>query len=191
MVEDWPLNPPVMQLDSTPWQPKDDDDTTLGLIPMREGLYLSRNLATIKLGMALGEQTVIGEGRRYGITTPLSAYPAIHIGAQSVKPIEMIAAYTAFATLGPRSEPIGILRVERRPGRRSCVTGTTGARRRPTGSGPTRSSRGKWTGPTVTWRRRSARRTCVIGTGSIPAPSRRRRAPCTRRSTSACLLRPR
>src|SRR5436190_1369296 len=70
MVDDSPLNPPVIQLDSTPWQPKDDDDTTLGLIPMREGLYLSRNLATIKLGMALGEQTVIGEARRYGFTTP-------------------------------------------------------------------------------------------------------------------------
>jgi len=49
IVDDSPLNPPVIQLDSTLWQPKDDDDTTLGLIPMREGLYLSRNLATIKL----------------------------------------------------------------------------------------------------------------------------------------------
>src|SRR5436853_3338282 len=116
IVDDSPLNPPVIQLDSTLWQPKDDDDTTLGLIPIREALYLSRNLATIKLGMALGEQTVIGEARHYGIPTPPSAYPAIHIGAQSVKPIEMIAAYTAFATLGTRSEPIGILRLEDRQG---------------------------------------------------------------------------
>src|SRR3989454_542166 len=92
MVDDSPPTPPVIQLDSTLWQPKDDDDTTLGLIPMREGLYLSRNLATIKLGMALGEQTVIGEARRYGITTPLPPYPSIHIGARGVRPIEMIAA---------------------------------------------------------------------------------------------------
>src|SRR5207253_340410 len=60
MLDDSPLNPPVLQLDSTLWQPKDDDDTTLGMIPMREALYLSRNLATIKLGQGLGEQTVIG-----------------------------------------------------------------------------------------------------------------------------------
>src|SRR3989454_2874980 len=92
IVDDSPLNPPRIQLDSTLWQPKDDDDTTLGLIPMREGLYLSRNLATIKLGTALGEQTVIGEARRYGITTPLPPYPSIHIGARGVRPIEMIAA---------------------------------------------------------------------------------------------------
>src|SRR6266581_4577891 len=116
ILDDSPLNPPVIQLDSTLWQPKDDDDTTLGLIPMREGLYLSRNLATIKLGMALGEQTVIGEARRYGITTPLPPYPSIHIGARGVRPIEMIAAYTAFATLGTRAEPVGILRVEDRQG---------------------------------------------------------------------------
>src|SRR5947208_4162433 len=116
ILDDSPLNPPVIQLDSTLWQPKDDDDTTLGMIPMREALYLSRNLATIKLGMSLGQETVIGEARRYGITTPLPAYPSIHIGARGVKPMEMIAAYTAFATLGTRAEPIGILRVEDRQG---------------------------------------------------------------------------
>src|SRR6266581_4369614 len=116
MLDDSPLNPPVIQLDSTLWQPKDDDDTTLGMIPMREALYLSRNLATIKLGQTLGEQTVIGEARNYGITTPLPAYPSIFIGAKGVKPIEIIGAYTAFATLGTRAEPVGILRVEDRQG---------------------------------------------------------------------------
>src|SRR5213076_265354 len=63
-----------------------------------------------------GEQTVIGEARRYGITTPLPPYPSIHIGARGVRPIEMIAAYTAFATLGTRAEPVGVLRVEDRQG---------------------------------------------------------------------------
>src|SRR5919197_405297 len=116
MLDDSPLNPPVRQLDSSLWQPKDYDDTTLGLIPMRQSLYLSRNLSTIKLGMALGEQTVIGEARRYGITTPLPPYPSIHIGARAVKPIELIAAYSAFANNGTRVEPIGIQRIEDRQG---------------------------------------------------------------------------
>ncbi|PYP60899.1 MAG: hypothetical protein DMD44_00795 [Gemmatimonadetes bacterium] len=116
MLDDSPLNPPVIQLDSTLWQPKDDDDTTLGMIPMREALYLSRNLATIKLGQTLGEQTVIGEARNYGITTPLPPYPSIFIGAKGVRPMEIIGAYTAFATLGTRAEPVGVLRVEDRQG---------------------------------------------------------------------------
>jgi len=116
MLDDSPLNPPVIQLDSTLWQPKDDDDTTLGMIPMREALYLSRNLATIKLGQTLGVETVIGEARSYGITTPLPAFLPILIGARGLKPIEIIDAYTAFATLGTRAEPVGILRVEDRQG---------------------------------------------------------------------------
>jgi len=116
MLDDSPLNPPVIQLDSSLWQPKDYDDTTLGMIPMRQSLYLSRNLSTIKLGMALGEQTVIGEARRYGITTPLPPYPSIHIGARETKPIELISAYSAFANGGVRVEPIGIQRIEDRQG---------------------------------------------------------------------------
>jgi len=116
MLDDTPLNPPVIQLDSSLWQPKDYDDTTLGPIPMRQSLYLSRNLSTIKLGMAIGEQTVIGEARRFGITTPLPPYPSIHIGARETKPIELIAAYSAFANAGVRVEPIGIQRIEDRQG---------------------------------------------------------------------------
>jgi penicillin-binding protein 1A len=116
MVDDSPLDPPVLQLDSTLWQPKDYDDTTLGWISMRRSLFESRNLSTIKLGMSLGEQTVIGEARRYGITTPIPPYPSIHIGARAVYPIEIIAAYSAFATLGTRVNPQFILRVEDRQG---------------------------------------------------------------------------
>jgi len=116
LLDDSPLNPPVIQLDSSLWQPKDYDDTTLGLIPMRQSLFLSRNLSTIKLGMAIGEQTVIGEVRRYGITTALPPYPSIHIGAKGVRPLEIIAAYSSFANLGTRVEPIGIQRIEDRDG---------------------------------------------------------------------------
>lgn len=116
MLDDSPLDPPVLQLDSTLWQPKDYDDTTLGWITMRRSLYESRNLSTIKLGMSLGEQTVIGEARRFGITTPIPPYPSIHIGSRDVYPIEIIAAYSAFATLGTRVSPQFVLRVEDRQG---------------------------------------------------------------------------
>src|SRR3989442_7832481 len=66
--------------------------------------------------MGLGKETVFGEARRFGITTPLRPYPSLHIGANGVRPIEIIAAYTGFATLGTRADPVGILRVEDRQG---------------------------------------------------------------------------
>jgi len=116
ILDDTPLEFPVLQPDSSLWQPQDYDQTTMGPIPMRQSLYLSRNLSTIKLGMALGEQTVIGEARRYGITTPIPPVPSIHIGARGVYPIELISAFTAFATLGTRVLPIGVIRVEDKSG---------------------------------------------------------------------------
>ncbi len=94
------------------WQPKNYDGSFEGNIPMRRALYQSRNLATIRLGMELGEATVIEEARRFGLTSPIPAYPSIHIGAASVYPIEMVAAYSAFATLGTRADPQPIIRVE-------------------------------------------------------------------------------
>jgi penicillin-binding protein 1A len=116
IVDDSPLTTAILQLDSTLWQPQDYDDTTLGFIPMRRSLYESRNLSTIKLGMQLGEAAVIGEARRFGISTPIPPYPSIHIGSAGARPIEVIAAYSAFATLGTRVSPLFVLRVEDRDG---------------------------------------------------------------------------
>ncbi|HXV90754.1 MAG TPA: transglycosylase domain-containing protein, partial [Gemmatimonadales bacterium] len=116
VLDDSPLATPILQLDSTLWQPKDYDDTTLGFIPMRRSLYESRNLSTIKLGMQIGEAAVIGEARRFGISTPIPPYPSIHIGSAGVRPLEMIASYSAFATLGTRVSPLFVVRVEDRDG---------------------------------------------------------------------------
>src|SRR5918992_992666 len=109
------LSDSALSLEQRPgesWQPKNYDGGFEGNIPMRRALYQSRNLATIRLGMELGEATVIEQARRFGITSPIPAYPSIHIGAASVYPIEMVAAYSAFATLGTRADPQPIIRVE-------------------------------------------------------------------------------
>ena len=54
--------------------------------------------------------------RKFGITTPIPPYPSIHIGSADVYPIEMVAAYTAFATLGVRAVPTAMLKVENAKG---------------------------------------------------------------------------
>ena len=63
--------------------------------------------------MELGEQSVIDEARKFGITTPIPPYPSIFIGAADVYPIEMVAAYSAFATLGTRAHADGDHRASR------------------------------------------------------------------------------
>jgi penicillin-binding protein 1A len=114
IVNDSPL---VLQVPGQPeWAPQNYDLKFLGEIPLRESLYLSRNVSTVRLGMELGEQTVINEARNFGITSPIPPYPSIHIGAADVYPIELISAYTAFANLGVRATPNAIIRVENQKG---------------------------------------------------------------------------
>ncbi|HZF66594.1 MAG TPA: PBP1A family penicillin-binding protein [Gemmatirosa sp.] len=94
------------------WSPKNFDGKFMGPIPMRRGLYLSRNLAAVQVGMELGTQNVIAMARRLGLTTPIPEYPSIYLGAAGVFPIELVGAYGTFATLGMHATPYAITRVE-------------------------------------------------------------------------------
>lgn len=96
----------------TPWTPKNYDGRFLGAMPMRRGLFESRNMVAIQTGIELGENTIINEARNFGITTPIPPYPSIFIGSADVYPIEMIASYAPFANQGIRANPNAILRVE-------------------------------------------------------------------------------
>jgi len=99
------------------WTPQNYDLKFAGQMTLRRALYDSRNIPTIKVGQVVGEQTVIDEARRFGISTNVRPVPSIHIGSADVVPMEMIAAYTAYANLGVRTVPQAILRVEDRSGK--------------------------------------------------------------------------
>jgi len=114
IVDDSPVSVP--QSGGGNWTPQNYDGKFEGPMPMRRGLYQSRNIVAIKVGMELGPQSVTEMARKFGLTTPIPPYPSIYIGAADVYPIEMVAAYTAFATLGTRTAPNGIVRVENSKG---------------------------------------------------------------------------
>ncbi|MBA3889540.1 MAG: PBP1A family penicillin-binding protein [Gemmatimonadaceae bacterium] len=94
------------------WTPQNFDLKSSGQISIRQALYQSRNIAMVRLGIELGEGTVADMAKRMGLTTPIPYYPSIFLGAAEVYPIEMVASYSTFATLGNRSTPYSILRVE-------------------------------------------------------------------------------
>ncbi|MEO8564523.1 MAG: PBP1A family penicillin-binding protein, partial [bacterium] len=114
IVDDSPVSVP--QSGGGNWTPQNYDGKFEGPMMMRRGLYQSRNIIAIKVGMELGPQSVTEMARKFGISTPIPPYPSIYIGAADVYPIEMVAAYSAFATLGTRSAPTAIVRVENAKG---------------------------------------------------------------------------
>ena len=114
VVNDAPVT--VEQVAGRPWTPQNYDLQFHGPMTIRRGITLSRNIVAIKVGMELGAESVIGMARDFGITTEIPPYPSIHIGSADVYPIEMIAAFTTFATLGIRSTPFAIVRVENAEG---------------------------------------------------------------------------
>jgi penicillin-binding protein 1A len=111
IIDDAPVS--LMQPgDTMPWEPQNYEGDFRGPMTLRRGLMLSRNLVAVGLGLELGVQAVRGEALRFGISTSVPPYPSMFIGSASVIPLEMVSAYTAFATLGVRAAPIGVLRVE-------------------------------------------------------------------------------
>lgn len=95
-----------------PWEPRNFEGDYRGPMTLRQGLRTSRNLAAIQLGREIGVSTFVGEALRYKISSRIPPVPSTAIGGGDVYPIEMVSAYTAFATLGVHASPVGILRVE-------------------------------------------------------------------------------
>jgi penicillin-binding protein 1A len=111
IIDDAPVS--LMQPgDTMPWEPQNYEGDFRGPMTLRRGLALSRNLVAVRLGLEIGVQAVRGEALRFGISTTVPPYPSMFIGSASVIPLELVSAYTAFATLGTRAAPVGILRVE-------------------------------------------------------------------------------
>jgi penicillin-binding protein 1A len=115
LLDDSPLSVPMG--DGSEWTPQNYENGGSGAkYPMRQALYNSINIPTVRLGLELGETSVIDMARKFGLSTPIPAYPSIFLGAAEVYPIEMVAAYSAFATLGQRAVPQAIVRVESNKG---------------------------------------------------------------------------
>jgi penicillin-binding protein 2D len=98
------------------YRPDDADGKFLGAMTMRDALVQSRNSVAVQLALRVGLDTVIALARRVGITTPVAPVPASAIGASGVHPIDLVAAYGAFATLGQVTQPQFLTRIDDRSG---------------------------------------------------------------------------
>ena len=115
MMEDTALR--ITLRGSSVYSPRNSDGRFRGPISLREGLVESVNTIAVQLAQTLGWQTLPGLAARFGIRSQVQPYPSSAIGASAVAPIEMAAAYTAFANGGMRVEPFLVRRVADGTGR--------------------------------------------------------------------------
>ena len=99
------------------YSPDNADNTFMGPVTLRDALAFSRNTVAVQLGMQVTMDSVAALAARVGIDEPMAPYPSSAIGASVVRPVDFVAAYTAFATNGLAVEPRYITRMEDRGGR--------------------------------------------------------------------------
>jgi penicillin-binding protein 1B len=84
------------------WQPRNFDRQSHGDVLLFKALAHSYNLATARLGMKLGLESVVDMLRRLGIERDIPEVPALTLGAGEYSPMDMAAMYQAIAAGGFR-----------------------------------------------------------------------------------------
>lgn len=98
------------------WEPRNYDGTFAGRVTLRQALAQSRNVPTVRLAEAVGYDRIAALAASDGITSKVPLLPSMPLGTVAVSPLELTAAYTAFASLGWQVAPRVVLRVERADG---------------------------------------------------------------------------
>ena len=82
------------------WAPKNYDGKYHGTVTLKTALAKSLNAATVRLASRIGVDDIIEMAKRLGIESPLQPYLPLALGASDVTLLEMVHAYSAFATGG-------------------------------------------------------------------------------------------
>ncbi len=95
------------------WEPKNYDGKFEGPMRLRTALAKSKNMISIRLLQAIGPHYAQDYIQRFGFDPKMHpAYLTMALGAGSVTPLQMAAAYAVFANGGFRVKPWFIARIE-------------------------------------------------------------------------------
>lgn len=113
------------------WDPSDaSTPKNISTVPMTAALARSYNNATVSLLPLLSgtpetdriedlepaARKIVEMAKTLGIKSPMKPYPAIALGTEDMSLLEMVSAYTTFASGGVYNEPVAILRIEDKDG---------------------------------------------------------------------------
>ena len=101
----------------TEWKPRNFDEKFYGPITFRQALSRSRNVVTIKILKDIGIDYTIEYATQLGIQSPLSNDLSLALGSSSLSLMEITSAYSTFANMGKKAEPIFITKITDKEGR--------------------------------------------------------------------------
>lgn len=99
------------------WRPKNDTNTFLGPIRMREALYKSRNLVSIRLLQSMGVDRTIDYISKFGFNKQdLPRNLSLALGTATLTPMEIATGWSTFANGGYKITPYIIEKIDSRNG---------------------------------------------------------------------------
>ena len=110
IVDDAPVLP--SETDKTGWTPHNFDNEVHGPVPLVRALGDSLNLATVRLGEAVGVERVAARVAALGGIDQPPAFPSLLLGAIDMTPLSMLKIYGVFASGGFATPDKTVLAVE-------------------------------------------------------------------------------
>lgn len=99
------------------WRPKNDNNTFLGPIPLREALYRSRNIVSIRVLQAIGMDYTLSYLEKFGFNkADLPPNLSLALGTADLTPLEIASGWSVFANGGFKVTPYLISSIEDRDG---------------------------------------------------------------------------
>lgn len=99
------------------WRPENDSGKFYGPTRLREALYFSRNLVSIRILREIGLKTARDSMKRFGFEdSELATNLTLALGSEALPPLKIAGGYTAFANGGYKVEPYFIDEIKGRNG---------------------------------------------------------------------------
>ena len=101
------------------WVPENWNNEVGGIYTLRQGLYGSVNLISVRImeDLEINPTSIQNTAYKFKITTPINPVPSITLGSSEVKPIEITSAYSAIANSGTYLEPMIINKIMDKDGK--------------------------------------------------------------------------
>ncbi|MBI3756047.1 MAG: PBP1A family penicillin-binding protein [Deltaproteobacteria bacterium] len=108
---------PVTGVDmETEWKPRNFEEKFYGPTTFRQALTHSRNVVTVKILKDIGAGYAIEYAKKLGIQSPLNNDLSLALGSSSLSLLELTSAYSTFANMGRRAEPVFITKITDKAG---------------------------------------------------------------------------